>query len=367
MKFDSEHIKIELLEKYFSGKLSTDEMNKLEKQALTDPFLYQAMEGYEEFPEAIDSLKKQVKNQKNANRSFFGSRTLALIGVLIVVYLTAVIINKFNSNSHSISENNLNQDSLVTKEVEIVRETIDTLFYAIKSEQNSPDEISSNQILIQEKQNAKIDSIGKTEQINVTETVNSNPDLEIIEENQFRNTNAAAPFIYINDLYVVDYREIDRKKRNVSYMRYELTGLSADFESEDRKSTTDLIEKEVEMPYMDYLKKSMKLFSKNDFKKSLNRYLTILEQYPEDLNALFYGAHCYYNLSQYELALNLFDQVLSIEQEQKFTAFIEEAEWYKSKTLIKLGRYQEAKTLLNLIIAKGQFYSGDAIKLVKNL
>lgn len=366
MKKHLENIDIVELENYFSGRMSSSEMNALEKRAQDDPFLKDAMEGYESHPEALKDLSKHIKNQKQANKSFFGSRTLAIIAVAAVGYITAVIINengKDNSDTVTIEESSNDSNF----EVEIVRDNIDTLIYANQEDQTSPIELSTTKQIIQENVIQDQDSSKNIEFIYNVEPVHHNPDLEIIEESNGIRKVKLAPFTYIENLYTVDYREIQRENSNIKYTRFELTGLTADFESEDTKSRTDLIEKEVEIPYFDYLSKTMKLFSRNDYKKSLNRFLTILEQYPKDLNALFYGGHCYFNLSQYDKALEFFNLALASEQSADFIAFREETEWYKSKTLIKLGRTNEAMELLDAIIMKGQFYSKDAIALKKQL
>ena len=168
-------------------------------------------------------------------------------------------------------------------------------------------------------------------------------------------------------MYVVDYREIERKNKVINYTRYEFTGLSAEFEDELARENQYDRETQVEVPYMEYLERSMYYFSKAQYKNALNRYLTILEQYPKDLNAHFYGALCYYNMKQYEKALDLFTRMQTYEDEEEFIAFRQDAKWYQVKTLIKLGRKSEAKNLLEEIIAEGLFYAEDAIKLKASL
>ena len=107
----------------------------------------------------------------------------------------------------------------------------------------------------------------------------------------------------------------------------------------------------------------MSFFAESQFKKSLNRYLLILEQYPNDLNALFYGGLSYYNLGKFEKSMTFFDQILN----GKESVFIEETSWYKTKCLIQLDRKQEAQELLDEIIASGGFYTKQAIQLKRTL
>lgn len=57
---------IELIRKYFNGELSLDDQHRLEKRALEDPFLQDAMDGFEQFnvkQKDFDHLKKRLTNR----------------------------------------------------------------------------------------------------------------------------------------------------------------------------------------------------------------------------------------------------------------------------------------------------------------
>ena len=107
----------------------------------------------------------------------------------------------------------------------------------------------------------------------------------------------------------------------------------------------------------------MEYFKDGYYKKALNRYKTILEQYPEDANALFYGGLCYYNMKKYNKSISYFDEIATI----KLNAFKEEAKWYKSKSLIKLGLIKEAIIVLDENIMAGGFYAEDAMEVKREM
>ena len=107
----------------------------------------------------------------------------------------------------------------------------------------------------------------------------------------------------------------------------------------------------------------MSFFADGNYKKALNRYLLILEQYPNDQNALFYGGLTYHNLGKNDEAIAFFDKI----NNGDIFVFSEEALWYKVKALIKLKKNNEAKSILQEIIAHGGFYSKDAIALRRKL
>ncbi len=182
-----------------------------------------------------------------------------------------------------------------------------------------------------------------------------------MDENLHKPGQNSTETIYLYDLLVIDYRKFNRENEKISYKRYDLSGTPASREGQERPS--ELIETEVKIPYHNYLSKSMSFFSGSRFKQALNRYLLILEQYPDDLNALFYGGLSYYNLGKYDKSINFFDQIL----ESELTTFQEEALWYKAKSLIKQKENRAAEAILDEIISQGGFYTQDAIELKKDL
>ena len=107
----------------------------------------------------------------------------------------------------------------------------------------------------------------------------------------------------------------------------------------------------------------MEYFEKSKYKKALKRFNTILSFYKGDINAHFYGGLCYYNLGQYEKAIDHFDDSYNIE----FGNFRQEANWFKVKALIELKEFHNAKQLLEQIISEGKFYSSNAKHLLKEL
>lgn len=361
----NQHIDPKQLADYFAGKLSEADKHALEMQAQEDPFLYEAMEGYQADPSALDRLQELLKANASRGSSFFGARTLSVLAVACAVYILALLIRPT-------IESNPDQKELVEteqiQEVEIVPVSIDTFVLADIDEQITAQEIVSNkqQIQVQQENLQEANDQVEDEIIHIDEN-HVEDEHDLIPEVEDQNLVVYAPSIFQYDLYVVDYRKIDRKKSGVTYTRYEFTGLSAEFEDEIARDNNELTEKEVEIPYIDYLETSMYYFSKGQYKKALNRYLTILEQYPDDLNAHFYGALCYYSMRKYDKSIDFFDRVLSEEFNQDFIAFREEAKWYKAKSLVKLGKRNDATIILDEIIMEGQFYAKEAIELKSSL
>lgn len=364
MSLDKGHIDLEQLQSYFEGKLSVEEMHALEMRAQSDPFLYEAMEGFDENPAGLNQVEKLKKKELLRSKSFFGSRTITVLLVACLVYVVALLIQPDVPENNYLTEQD---DASEVSEVEVIPLSIDTFEYASEEEQITISEITDNKKLIQESQEHVSDPLENPNDIIDIDDPVIEDDHDIIPEGNHQEMTNYAPSIYQHELYVVDYRKLNRKRNEISYTKYELSGVSAQFEDENARDNQDLIEKQVEIPYMEYLETSMRYFSHGKYKKALNRYTTILEQYPHDLNAHFYGALCYYGLKQYDKSLSYFNAVLEDEQAEGFVAFREEAKWYKAKTLVKLGKKNDARIVLDEIIMEGLFYSKDAITLKSKL
>ncbi len=362
MALEHNNIDFEQLKAYFSGKMSEIDKNALEQQALDDPFLKDAMDGFANNPQYIEEFD-QVFKRKNPfkPKKSIAIRSLTIIGVLAAAYIVTTILSpEENQDSEEIVQVN-DSDSLITMEVELIPQDIDTFEIQEPEELISSVEIIDNKNKIQE--TVDYDTTNEFGPILIDENETYNLDFEIIEEDKTLLKKERVPATFLYDMYVVDYRRIKREKTSVSYIKYELTGTSAELEGSDSQSENELIEKQVDIPYFEYLASSMEYFKDGYFKKALNRYKTILEQYEGDANALFYGGLCYYNLKKYDNAIEFFDQI----EMNSLNAFKEEAKWYKAKCLLKLGSNNEAIIVLDEIISEGGFYVEDAMKAKKEL
>lgn len=367
MKNNQEHIDYKEIKSYLEGKMSRSQKNSFEKKAQLDPFLSAALDGYHDHPDGFKIVEKRIIRQKKINKSFFGARTLLVLSSVALLYVLVLFINFWREPKPELISSTSNIEE---NEVDVLPLSIDSLSIVDETDQNSISEIVENKQKIQkhQKEQHDIDTVSdQNEDIIIHELPEVINPLKIEEELNNKGKTLYAPSIYIEDLYVVDYRNIKRESKKIKYTRYVTSGLSANFEDASSQNSTDLIEQEVEIPYMEYLRSSMEFFSQGKFKNALNRYLTIIEQYPDDLNAHFYGAHCYYNMNKYPEALAFFQTCIQLEEKAKFVAFKEEVNWYTAKTLLKLGKRKEAIKTLDEIIIGAQFYAKDAIILKKNL
>lgn len=350
----------EVLKRYFDGQMTEAEKNALEKQALEDPFLRDAMEGFQAHPGSFEAYY-----QKHLPVQTRFSKIYLLTGALLTIALVTLLVVKHQKTTPGelalTAMDSTQTEPLMTREVELLPTAIDTLHLATEDEQIKPEEVVEARSEIQK--NIVYSDVVNEVPILIKEDDERMDDYVLEPEEHNLKVQELVPATYLFDLFVVDYRRISRKSTQITYTKYEFTGTSAEFENETSEQNADLLETQVDVSYWEYLDKAMASFANGNYKSALNRYETILTQYGDDFNALFYGGLCYYNLGNFNKALDSFDKILNTD----LNAFKEEASWYKSKCLIKLGRKNEARQLLDEIIAGGGFYVQEAISQRKKL
>ena len=140
MSANKEHIDLKRLKDYFSGNMSAEEMHAMEIEAQHDPFLFEAMEGYESFPDGLERVNKLKQQSAKSGRSFFGKGTLTIIGITTIVYLTALLI-KPEINEPKAAPETAGRDVQSYQEIEVLPMDIDTFVYAEEIDQITPQEI----------------------------------------------------------------------------------------------------------------------------------------------------------------------------------------------------------------------------------
>ncbi|MDX9750876.1 MAG: hypothetical protein RBT71_07320 [Flavobacteriales bacterium] len=110
------------------------------------------------------------------------------------------------------------------------------------------------------------------------------------------------------------------------------------------------------MAYLPFMDAAMARFHAHDHKAALVELLFVLDQYPDDVNALFYAGLCAYNLGAYARAENFLAQAAT----HRIDTFDEEARWYHALTLEQLGDHAGARQAFARIAAGGGFYAERA-------
>jgi TolA-binding protein len=175
------------------------------------------------------------------------------------------------------------------------------------------------------------------------------------------STQKNAKEIYLHDLKLIDYSAY-RNKPAIEIERIILTGTTANYETSEQTDVEPSI-KTVEIPYMDYIDKTMDYVNRGKWKQSLQRLQEVLSTYPDDVNGHFYAGLCCYNLQQYEDAKQHFATCLQL----AYSNFNEEATWYLAQSFLANGEKTSARELLVSIRDQKGYYSKQAEKLLKGM
>ncbi len=353
-----------LIQKYLSGKMNAAEKNAFEKQALADPFLQEALEGFEKFPAGIETVNRKLSQTKKSGNSYklIGGVTLmTVVLVILTVWYFKPEPDLSVKNEEPKTSNEVQEQVDQEQEFDLIPMALETLQVV-----NEVDLIKQSEIVQNQTEQSEIK---KTQSASNSNDKIELLDIKVIDDSEEKVTdvieikNKAYPFVYFYDLAVVDYRGDENRLQTIEKTTYVTTGLSANYENNEAKASTDLVEKISKVAYMDYLEESMWYFSKAKYKNALNRFNVILEQYPNDLNALFYGGLTNFNFGRYELALDSFNAIIN----QGDNPFYQDAIWYRVKSNLKLNHPAQAKSDLEYLSLNSEYYQTKALELLQKI
>lgn len=170
---------------------------------------------------------------------------------------------------------------------------------------------------------------------------------------------------YLADLKVHDYRHDET--RQISIINFNQYHTPPEYESEeDLKKSEDAVFKNQEeeyIPYINFLEKALRKYKKGRYNNAKKDFDIILNQYPNDINAIFYKGLCCYYLENYNCAT----KYLTMAKENTKHLFAEESTWYLAKSHIKNGNINSGIALINQIINANSFYAEQAKKYLEEL
>lgn len=342
---------------------SSDQRMKhdIEMRSNESGFEQDAFDGWDALNYDLSAMKRLDKRFMKSNFSWFN---VSLVLVTIVSVSTAIFFwmsSNTTEKTNQVGTEIANQDgvsepvTIAIDEEDIVLDVeIQEMTEAVEPEQINVVHIQSEQKSIDSFQLAKLE-VDTVQQLKLlpTEPVDRSTLPELMKSKMYGKE------VYLNDLKLLDYREY-RSRPEVKTKQLVLTGTSADKEYSNSEGQTSEW-RDVQIPYIDYIDKTTRLFSRNSFKKALDRCETILKTYPDDINALFYGGICLYNLKEYDKAMDYFSKVRNTD----FSNFDEESLWLIANCLEKSGSIEKAKLKYQEIAREGGFYAKQALERLK--
>lgn len=362
MSLSPKHIN-QQLDRYFNGKMTTEEMHQLEKEALSDAFLKDAMDGYTETAGGLNHYAQRLQNKFAIIYKYWLISILsAALIIMSTLYFTKTDTTPSFIGQMEDQKLDIKQNISPEQEFEIIPEEIESMKTIAISSQIQPEKVvhdfTENQTYHTENSKPSTHII----LVNPNQLILEEEFPEIIIAEQAHKT-VTYPYRYYYDMAVVDYSRFENREKIINKTVYTFSGLDASYESDSARNNHELIEQTVQVSYLNYMEETIYYFSKDKYKNALKRLNTISNQYKNDLNAFFYGGLCYYNLGRFDNALDSFKKILQL----KAGPFTEEANWYQAITLIKLKRESDAKIVLADIILFNGFYKAQAEILLGDL
>lgn len=337
----------EEISSYIKGGTSKRK-HEIEKKSLQSDFDADALEGW--------SNTKLTPNEglKRIDRKFISSKKALLFTVITAVLTISTVLILFFGNQN---KNQVQQVVQLTVEESDLNlsSSIDTITSASIKQQVKPSVIKED--FVEKKKIDNPPSNPTNHKNNANEvTVNDLPilSLDLPKVTVAVKHSEQAKEIFLADFKLIDYRAY-RSKPEIQAKMLVLSGLPANMENENSQAE-EMEYKDVNIPYIDYIEKTMRVFGKADYKKTLTRTEIILQTYPDDINALFYSGLCQYNLGQYDAAMDRFYKVLN----HNYSNFNEEAEWYLALSYLAKGEKSKAKSIFEMIVKNDSYYSKQA-------
>lgn len=366
------------IQNYLSGKLTDAQRRDIELKMAQDEFNMDAMEGFEEIPSSFSNYEKvQEKvhsNIRKNGRKWQFHHTIILSAILMAgtMLLGPYLFPDHGTNNSmpvaestdeaTLNEINLEEDVVV----ELSDEEIEAAIVLDELEIVHANEIITTSPVIIESSvvnDPLQEEIAIKESIEIKKVV-ANTTLEnIVVPAKDEIIYSNVPLIYMKNFLLVDYSKIYVDPP--TFEKTVITGTSAALENKEDQ-LGELYETNIYTDtifYKDYLRETQEKFEQHDFKNALKRYKVILAKYPDDLNAHFYSGLCYFNIGNYDLAIQHF----KIAKDHPYNTFQIDAEWYLAKTYCKQGKNAVCKELLQQIVNGGQFYQKQAQQLLESL
>jgi hypothetical protein len=322
-----------LFKKYLST-IHQKEKHLIEKEFVHDDFVMDALEGYSQQTNTWDSFEAADKKffQGQRNRRLLVFVATLFVSLSLGWYLIPTSSKKITAKKQ--------QESAQVQKIKIHHKAdIKKMTPAAPKERITP-----RQVILELKKSATT-IVQNTE---VLERIQHMPATQV-EFNKQKERRLAIKMgreLYIQNFKVIDYR----------YYR------SAERESRQQLSENEFGEQELKIAYLNLLNKAIEDFAQQDYKLSLLHFDEILQTYPDDANALFYGAMCLYNLSEYSQAESRFLKLQRI----PFANFGEEAEWYLLHVYQRTKKEAAFSSLRKTIIDQKGFYMQKAENLKFN-
>ena len=348
----------EALIAYVRNELSAEEKQELEKLLLQDPFAADALEGLQSSANqsavvnSLSSLNKKVRQRsglKERKKLQIHWVTYAWAAVLIglLVAIGFIMINFLSKTDKPVAaiDKNEKQEAPATPPKDTT---------AIPKNSNANYADSSTALT------------GKTSDTVSAQAVKATPNGAITAD--VKSKSAAGTYAYtVTSANGLAGSATTVKAPDVKMPRARTSGLFDSVTSHDNKSTAmmqtskpEAAKKEERVDVKDVARlqeEAMKNFNSADYNAAAEGFDKILKADPGNADALYFGGVSDYINGKTAQSENNFDKLL-----KGGSKYIEGSKWYKANILLKKGKSDAAKTLLQDLSNGNSSYKERAIK-----
>lgn len=199
------------------------------------------------------------------------------------------------------------------------------------------------------------DKIVPTEGIS---TNRSAPNSISVEQNgNGGNYGNTIPNVEAQEYIVLDQKQENKRREGWAKNLDVAGGISANRPSKS-KTRAAKTESEERSNETDYFRRGLEAYENRDFSKGARDLRQAASNTPSNLQAHFYAALCFMEMDQLTAALFHLDRIIS----EPSNSLSEEAKWYKSIALLRMGKKKQAEIVLKEIREAGGKRKADADK-----
>ena len=371
-------LSFEEIKKYVSGQMNKDQIRRVELHLADCPMCSDEVEAYNllsdktKLAEIISDINNKIDTKLTSLKTIpihsssgkISLKRIVSIAASVVLLIGAGFIIRFymNNSDKTTAENNLPVNKV---------ENTDTRTTKVENKETKtvvPDEISEQKIKKEYEKLNENNVVEKTPEINIEpdnkiDGENDNnaditPDNNIISGNETtEDETEISEDIAVSDNSIAEEKSLSSASNDIAPAENGfITTMRGGIKME--KSNKKETEKYKSMRESGMLSYNMKIYA--EALKDFNDYL---KYKPSDFEIRYKTGLSYYNLGKYDKAVSHFNKLI----DESINPYVEDAEWYKAKSLMKLNKNEEAKILLNKIITENGKYQNKALDLLNTL
>ncbi len=375
-------VSAEEIRKYHAGELSSKAAHRLERMALEDPFLADAMEGFED-PEALRHWNNKTGFKSTSSNKWGWYTGVVLMGLLLTLAIWRFNIAKQEQNIEKPnaglleapnSSENQEKDQPKKGEMKVLAvASNDSTIALITQQDGDQDEpIDDAYVLVEniqagteatqisdEKDERMLDT-EKMQKIELETVLNRLSEYKDDRAEQVRQQvehGLGNEIYHVRTYKVADYRNLRKEVVSLEDLQKN-TGLHPAFENTYVEENKINEEPTFSIQYTQYLDMALAEFAAKNYPTAANMFALILDQFPGDANGRFYRAMCLYELRDFEGSL----AQLTTEENDGVSVFRRESAFYTAMCLKNLGRRSEACEAFIRIQSEQEFYAEKALK-----